>query len=64
MLVKVHIPFTDRVTGELHKVNDEIELTAERLAEVRAVNINMVTVISEEEPEEPKKPRTKKKKAE
>ena len=60
-LVKVHIPFTDKVTGTQYNSGDEIVLTDERLAEVKAVNVNMVSVIGEAE-EEQKKPRTRKKK--
>lgn len=55
-LARVNIPFTDKVTGELHKVNDEIVLTDERIAEIKLVSVNMVSVIGEAE----KKPRKKK----
>ena len=50
-LVKANIPFIDRVTGELHDVDDKpFEMTEERLAEVRAVNAHMVVVVGEAEP--------------
>lgn len=54
--VKVLVPFSDRVTGKPYKVNDEIELTEDRIAEVTKVNPNMVLVLGEA-----KKPRAKKK---
>ena len=65
--VKVLVPFTDRVTKELRKANDEIEMTEERIAEVRAVSVNMILVLGEAEEtkeETPKKKSTRKKKAE
>ena len=60
---KVIIPFTDKYTGEPYKENDEIRLSDERIAEIRAVNPNMVYVIGvvpeeEEVPEEPIEPET------
>lgn len=58
-LVKVLIPFTDKVTGELHKADSEIELSEERIAEIKAVNANMVSVIGEVQ-EKPKKTSRKK----
>lgn len=64
--VKVLIPFTDKVTGEVYVGNAEIALSDERFAEVRAFNVNMIEVIGEaEEQEAPaKKPRARKPKAE
>jgi len=53
--VKVLIPFMDKEAKKLHKVNDVFEITEERLAEVRTVNVNMVEVlgeVTEEVPEE------------
>ena len=61
--VKVLIPFTDKVTGERYEANTEITMTAERIAEVLSVNVNMVSVLGEEE-EPVKKPRARKPKAE
>lgn len=65
--VRVLIPFTDRVTGEIHNENDVIQLSDERIAEIRIVNTNMVLVMGEsaktakEEAAEPvKRPRKKK----
>lgn len=57
--VRVNEPFTDKVTGEQYETNAEITLTEERIAEVRSVGVNMISVLGEAE--EPKKPRAKKK---
>jgi len=59
--VRVNEPFTDKVTGEQYEANAEITLTEERIAEVRSVGINMISVLGEAEAAEPKKPRAKKK---
>ena len=61
MKVKVLIPFIDKVTGKLCNVDDIIEVSNERLAEIRAVSINMVLVLGEAE--EKPKPKAKKAKA-
>lgn len=61
-ICRVIIPFTDKVTGEPYKENDEILLSDERIAEIRTVNTNLVYVIGEapepveEVPEEPVEP--------
>ena len=78
MRVKVLIPFLDKVTGESRKADDIIEVSEERLAEIKAVNVNMVLVLGEveetedeveetedeveEEPIEEPKPKAKKQK--
>lgn len=62
--VRVEVPFIDKVTKEPYAANAEITLTEERIAEIRAVNVNMVTVLGDAEPAEPKKPRARKPKAE
>ena len=63
--VNVLIPFTDKVTGEVYGENAEILLSDERIAEIKAVNVNMIEVIGEAEGEAPvKKPRARKLKAE
>lgn len=61
MRVKVEIPFhfTD-LNADLVK-GDEIEVNEQQLARIRAVNINMVSVIGEVEETKPKT-RTKKSK--
>lgn len=61
--VKVLIPFTDKVTGEMYEANAEITMTEERIAEVLSVNVNMVSVLDEAE-EPVKKPRARKPKDE
>jgi hypothetical protein len=45
--VKVLIPFQDKVTGKDYDVGDNIEVSEDRLAEIKAVNINMVLVIGD-----------------
>ena len=57
-LVKVLIPFNDKVTGAAYKVNDEVELSDERIAEIKAINTNMLVVLGEAE--KPKKKASKK----
>lgn len=57
--VKVLLPFHDKVTGEDHIADDIIEVSEERLAEIKAVNVNMVLVIGEAE-SKPKKTATRK----
>lgn len=62
--VKVLIPFTDKVTGKDHEADDIIEVSDERLAEIKTVNVNMVLVIGEVEPKVKKKAATCSKKKE
>ncbi len=60
--VKVLIPFTDKVTGKDHTADDVTEVSDERLAEIKAVNINMVFVLGEVEKKttpKAKKPKAK-----
>ena len=52
---KVNVPFTDKVTGELYKAGAEIALTDERVAEVKAFDVNLISVIGEK----PKRSRKK-----
>ena len=57
--VVVNVPFIDRYTGELHKADGKpIEMTEERVAEVKEVNPNFITVVGNVE--EPKKPEDEK----
>lgn len=57
---KVHIPFRDKVTGELYKAGTEILLTDERVAEVKAFNVNFISVVCEAVAnEKPKRSRKK-----
>ncbi len=54
--VKVEIPFHLIATNTVHVPGDVIEVSEEQLARIRAVNINMVSVLGDvEEPvqEEP-----------
>lgn len=63
--VKVLIPFHSRATGKDQVPDDIIEVTDEQLAEIRAVNVNMVLVLTEEKPkakaEDKPKPKADKK---
>ncbi len=60
-LVKVLVPFTDKVTGKAYNVNDDIELTDERIAEIKAVSVNMIMVLGEaKKPKAEAKPKAKK----
>ena len=44
--VVVNVPFIDRYTGKMHKADGKpIEMTEERVAEVKEVNPNFITVI-------------------
>ena len=58
--VKVLVPFTDKVTGENYVCGVEAVMSDERIAEIRAVNVNMVEVIGEVAEEPAKKPKKKK----
>ena len=52
--VVVNVPFIDRYTGNLHKADGKpIEMTEERVAEVKEVNPNFITVVGNvKEPEQ------------
>lgn len=54
-LVKVLIPFHMTALNKDLVPNDEIEVTDEQLAKIRAVNVNMVEVLGEVEKPKPKK---------
>lgn len=58
-LVKVLLPFRLKDTNTDHVVGDEIKVTDEQLARIKAININMVKVLGEAEEEKPKKTRKK-----
>ena len=52
-LVLINTDFLDVYTGKLHKAGDKEEMTAERIAEIKSVNPEFVSVIgSVEEPEQ------------
>lgn len=59
--IKVMMPFTDRHTKEKHSVGEVFEASAERIAEISAVNPALIQVIAEAEPvvEAPKRKRKK-----
>ena len=50
----VTYPYRDRETLEVHHTGDEVELTAERFAELSAGGY--VDALSQEDPEEPEEP--------
>lgn len=60
--VKVLIPFTDKIAGKDRNADDIIEVSDERLAEIKAVNVNMVLVIGDVEPKPKKTANSSKKK--
>ena len=52
-IVLVNVDFKDAYTGKLHKAGSKAEMTDARIAEVKAVNPEFVTVIGAvEEPEQ------------
>lgn len=44
-IVLVNYDFKDAYSGKLHKAGDKVEMTDERIAEVKAVNPDFVSVI-------------------
>lgn len=57
--VVVNVPFIDRYTGKLLKADGKpIEMTEERIAEIKEVNPNFISVVGNVE--EPKKPEDEK----
>lgn len=56
--VEVLVPFHSKATGKDHIPGDIIEVTAEQLAAIREVSVNMVLVLGEAED----KPKAKAKK--
>lgn len=54
MIATVTYPYRDRETLEVHHTGDEVELTAERFAELSAGGY--VDALSQEDPEEPEEP--------
>lgn len=55
-LCLVNIDFIDAYTGKLNKAGSKIKLTPERVAEVKAVNPELISVIGdvEEKQKQPK----------
>lgn len=59
--VEVLIPFHMAATNTDHVPGDVIEVSEEQLAKIRAVNVNMVSVLGDvEEQEQPAKRKSKK----
>ena len=51
--VMINIDFIDAHTGKRHKAGNKEKMSEERVAEIRAVNPDLITVIgSEEEPKQ------------
>lgn len=69
-IVLVNVDFIDVYTGEMHRAGDKVNMTEARIAEVKAVDPEFVSVIGTvEEPavepvEEPEKPKRAAKKSE
>ena len=56
-IVLVNVDFIDAYTGHLHKAGDRVEMTDERIAEVKAVIPEGVSVVGKvEEPAAPAAP--------
>ena len=60
--VKVLIPFHLKATNTDHVPGDEITVSDEQLARIRAINVNMVLVLGEAEEAEAKPKISRKKK--
>ena len=43
--VLVNVPFRDAYTGKLYKAGQKIELEEDRIAEIKEVNKNMISVV-------------------
>lgn len=56
--VLINVDFKDRYTGEMHKAGATEEMSEERVAEVKEVNPNFISVVGNVE--EPKKPEDEK----
>lgn len=52
MIVRVLIPFIDKKTGKEQKVGKKLNISAERLAEIRSVSVNMVEVVEDKNTKE------------
>ena len=58
--VEVLIPFHNKDTDVNQVAGDVIEVSEEKLARIREINVNMVLVLGDVEEKEVKKPRAKK----
>ena len=57
--VRVLIPFHMSATNTDHVPGDEIKVTDEQLAKIKAVNVNMVEVLGEVKEQKPRTKTTK-----
>ena len=57
-IVLINVDFIDVHSGKLHKAGDKVEMTDERITEVKGVNPDFVSVIGtvEEKPKKGAKP--------
>lgn len=62
MKLKIEKEFTDKYTGEVYKVGDEVEFKDERAKELLSDKRELVTQVKEASKEAPKKPTKKSKK--
>lgn len=44
-IVLINVDFRDAYTGELHEAGDKVVMTAERVAEIKGVNPDFVSVV-------------------
>lgn len=58
--VLVHVPFTDKYTGESYEQGKEYLFSEERVQEVKNFNVGLIEVLGEAPEEKPKKAKTKK----
>lgn len=54
-IVLVNVDFKDAYTGEVHEAGSKCEMTEERIAEVKAVNPEFVSVVGTVTESAPKK---------
>ena len=55
MKCMVHVPFTDKETGKLYKAGSKITLSEERVAEVKAFDVNLISELGEAKPKRSRK---------
>lgn len=48
----VNIPFKDAYTGKLYKAGQKVKMSQERIAEVKEINKNLVSIIGNVETKE------------
>ena len=47
MKVRILVPFTDKVTDKAYVKDAEVTMSAERVAEVKAFDVNLIEVLGE-----------------